>query len=123
MFARVDLEPRVEADFFFASDDPQFRETRRIEEIFGENQPVFVAVRPARLASRRSLLRLRDLTAALSSIPGVASARSLTHGPEDPEEVVEEDPDEVLEDVRVRCQCRAAHGYRRNDPSRLCGSS
>ncbi|MBI2822683.1 MAG: MMPL family transporter [Acidobacteria bacterium] len=100
MFAVVDLTPEVEANFFFDSDDPQLRETRRIAEIFGQGQPVFVAVRPERLASRKALFTLRNLSEALGAIEGVASVRSLTHGPEDPKEIVEEDPEEVLEDIR-----------------------
>jgi hypothetical protein len=75
----VDLEPQVDADFFFASDDPQFAQTRRIDEIFGAPEPVFVALSADTLFTRATLLKLRDLSEALGAIEGVASVSRITH--------------------------------------------
>lgn len=99
MFALVDLEPEVEAQFFFSTDDPQFRATREIQETFGGGQPVFIAVRPAQLVSHDALMRIRDLGEELVAVEGVEDVRSITHGPEDPAKVAERDPAEVFEDL------------------------
>jgi uncharacterized protein len=95
----VDLEPDVEADFFFSTDDPQLQTSLRIEKEFGYTPQVLVAVRSHQLVSREYLLRLRDLTEDLRRSPGVADVRSLTHGPEKPEEITERAPEEVFEDL------------------------
>jgi uncharacterized protein len=100
LFALVDLEPQVEADFFFSTDDPQLRTSLRIEEEFGYAPQVLVAVRAPRLVSRNYLLRLRDLTEDLRGIEGVADVRSLTRGPEQPETIAERNPEKVFEDLR-----------------------
>lgn len=95
----VDLTPRVEGDFFFSSDDPQFRQSAEITKEFGSAEQVFVAAHSTRLASRRYLTSLRDLTHDLARLDGVADARSLTHGPEDPADIGERDPEDVFEDL------------------------
>jgi predicted RND superfamily exporter protein len=99
LFAFVDLTPQVQADFFFSTDDPQLQGSLRIEKEFGDAQQVFVAARATRLESKDYLLRLRSLTEELRGVPGVADARSLTHGPEKPEKIPERDPEEVFEDL------------------------
>lgn len=89
LFARVDLAPRVEADFFFATDDPQLRQARRIEQQFASAPQIFVAARSERLFSHQYLQRIRTLTEDLRRVEGVMDARSLTHGPEELEDVAE----------------------------------
>lgn len=99
LFTFVDLTPQVEADFFFSTDDPQFQGSLRIEKEFGDAQQVFVAARASPLVSRNYLLRLRNLTEELRKVQGVADARSLTHGPEEPGKIAKRDPEEVFEDL------------------------
>ena len=99
LYAFVDLDPEVEADFFFSNDDPQLQESLRIEKMFGAAPQIIMAVRAPQLVSRAYLLRLRDLTQDLSRIDGVADVRSLTHGPEEPQQIAERDPQEVFEDL------------------------
>jgi len=52
LFAFVDLDPKVQADFFFTSDDPQFRDSRNIEREFGSGDQVFIAAGSSNLVSR-----------------------------------------------------------------------
>jgi predicted RND superfamily exporter protein len=99
LFAFVDLTPHVEADFFFSTDDPQLQSARRIEQQFGSAPQVFVAARSERLVSRQYLRRLHNLTEDLRRVEGVADVRSLTRGPEEPDEILEEDPEDVFEDL------------------------
>ena len=99
VFGFVDLEPKVEGDFFFSTEDPQLQVERRIEERFSTTSQIFVAVRSKQVFSRPALRRLHQFTRALQSIPGVASAQSLTDGLENPADVLERDPAEVREDL------------------------
>src|SRR5919108_3862669 len=71
LLAFGDLTPRVEADFFFSSDDPQLQGSRRIEREFGQAPQVFIAASSARLVSREYLARLHRLAEGLLPIKGV----------------------------------------------------
>ncbi len=99
LFTFVDLTPKIEADFFFSTDDPQLQNSVRIEKEFGQAQQIFVAVRASQLVSKDYLLRLRSLTEDLRKVKGVADVRSLTHGPEKPDKIPEREPAEVFEDL------------------------
>lgn len=85
----VDLSPRVEGDFFFASDDPQLRASARIDETFPSRPQVLVSASADDLRSEASLDRLRSLTRELSGTPGVASVVSATSGPSSPADAFE----------------------------------
>lgn len=89
LFAFVDLTPRVEADFFFSTDDPQLQSARRVEQQFGSAPQVFVAARFERLLSGEYLQRIRELTNDLQRVNGVSDVRSLTRGPEELEDISE----------------------------------
>ena len=89
LFAFVDLTPEVDADFFFATDDPQFQGVRRIEGEFGSAPQIFIAARADRLFSRQYLQRIQRLTTALARVDGVIDVRSLASGPEDIEDATE----------------------------------
>ena len=99
LFLFVDLTPQIEADFFFARNDPQAGGSVRIEKEFGAAPQVFVAVRSRQIVSRQYLLRLRALTEAIGGVKGVADARSVTHGPEEPEEILAGTPEEVFKTI------------------------
>lgn len=85
----VDLTPRVEGDFFFASDDPQVRESAEIDERFPSSPQVLVSASADELRSKESLDRLRDLTRELEAAPGVASVISAVSGPPSPADAFE----------------------------------
>jgi predicted RND superfamily exporter protein len=98
----VDLTPQIEADFFFSSDDPQLQGSLRIEREFGQAPQVFVAASSPQVASGEYLRRLHRLTEDLRRIHGVADTRSVTRGPKDPDEVLEDEAAEVFEDLDDR---------------------
>lgn len=85
----VDLTPRVEGDFFFASDDPQLRASAEIEALFPSRPQVLVSATAPELRSPETLDRLRRLTAELREVPGVASVLSAVSGPPSPEAAFE----------------------------------
>lgn len=102
LFGFVDLTPQVEADFFFASDDPQLQSSAQIEREFGYAPQVFVAAASVRIVSAEYLRRLHDLTEDLRAVDGVADARSVTRGPKEPAEILQDEPGDVFEDLGTR---------------------
>ena len=74
----VDLKPRVEENFFFSSNDPQFQESKKIA-----GSQLIVSVASPDISSERYLERLDQLTQKIKSIDSVTGVRSLTDGPKD----------------------------------------
>lgn len=99
LFAFVDLSPKVEGDFFFSTDDPQVQGSRRIEQTFSDTPQILVAVRAKPLFSRDSLSRILALTRDLARVEGVDDVFSLTHGPQEPEEIARRDPQDVRREI------------------------
>ncbi len=83
MLATVDLAPRVEPDFFFASDDPQLAASREIGRLF-PGRPQILVDAAGEIASLAYLERLEGLSAAFEAMPGVAKVHSLVRGPRSP---------------------------------------
>lgn len=83
----VDLRPKVDENFFFSSDDPQFRESTLISKIFHQEQQIILSA-GGDIYSPDYLRKVGELTAALSSIPQVDSVQSLTHGPENTDDAL-----------------------------------
>lgn len=94
VFLRVDLAPRVEADFFFAPGDPQLRESRELAERYpGGGELVIVRAEAPDVGSAGYDVgsagyeaRVDSLGDALSELPGVSQVFS----------VAEEDPSSPL---------------------------
>ena len=78
----VPLTPQVDESFFFAEDDPQLREERKIHKIFPKQEQIIINVR-GQISSPHYLAKLRMLTNNLLQIPAVVTAKSVTHGPKD----------------------------------------
>lgn len=79
----VDLTPRVEGDFFFASDAPELRSAARIDALFPSRPQVLLAV-GGDVRSEPYAEAIGRLTEELSAIEGVVAVRSLTSGPSTP---------------------------------------
>src|SRR5437016_14441577 len=79
----VDLKPRVEENFFFSSSDPQFQESKKIDERFPAGSQLIVSVSAPDISSERYLERLDQLTQKIKSIDSVTGVRSLKDGPKD----------------------------------------
>ena len=86
---QVDLTPKVEGDFFFASGDPARRGDQRIYERFGGHSQLIVLVSSAQVGSPAHLARVERLSQALERLPGVRGVASLTRGPRDLEDARE----------------------------------
>lgn len=71
----VDLDPRVEGEFFFADDDPQLAADRAVRELFAPGGQVILRVDAGEARDLRG--RLRPLVDSLSVLPGVESVLSV----------------------------------------------
>lgn len=85
----VDLAPRVESDFFFATDDPQLEASRVIERLFPSRPQILLDAAGPDVRSQIYIERIGELTQSLAEIEGVAAVRSLTQGPDPPRDAFE----------------------------------
>lgn len=79
--AFVDLKPVVDENFFFSTQDPQFRQTKKIEKRFPSQTQVIFAVSSSDISSPRYLGRIQKLTHELREIDAVTAVKSLSDGP------------------------------------------
>jgi len=81
LFLSVDLGPKVEGEFFFSSDDPQFQYEKMIAKVFPSQQSQIVLSAKGDVRSDEYKESVRILTDVLDVIPEVSSVKSLTSGP------------------------------------------
>src|SRR5438445_11873154 len=79
--ALVDLRPVVDENFFFSTSDPQFRQSKKIEQQFPSRPELILTVSTHDISSPRYLGRIQKLTQQIESVDGVSAVKSLTAGP------------------------------------------
>ena len=77
----VDLNPVVDQNFFFSTNDPGIQQTKKIEQRFPSQPEVILAVSSRDISSPRYLERIQKLTQRAHSIGGVSAIKSLAEGP------------------------------------------
>src|SRR5712692_11643610 len=77
----VDLKPVVDENFFFSTSDPQFQQSRKIEQRFPSQPEVILAVSSRDISSPRYLGRIQKLTQQINTIEAVSAVKSLAEGP------------------------------------------
>jgi predicted RND superfamily exporter protein len=77
----VDLKPVVDENFFFSTSDPQFRQSKKIEQQFPSKPELILAVASSNISSPRYLARIQKLTQQIENIEAVTSVKSVTNGP------------------------------------------
>src|SRR5437773_8654163 len=77
----VDLNPVVDQNFFFSTNDPGIQQTKKIEQRFPSQPEVILAVSSRDISSPRYLERIQKLTQRAHSIGGVSAIKSLDEGP------------------------------------------
>jgi predicted RND superfamily exporter protein len=82
----VDLAPRVGADFFFSTDDPELKADTRIDEIFTSGPQIIVSAAAPQIQSPEYTEQIARLTSDLKQIRGVSKVWSITSGPNKPED-------------------------------------
>ena len=78
VWAFVDLSPKVEGDFFFAEDDPQFQASQQSRERYGSNSQVVVRVTDLRGDPTVYRRHIEGLTEAFLAVDGVSGGYSIT---------------------------------------------
>src|SRR4051812_46429698 len=76
----VDLKPKVDANFFFSSDDPQFQSDKKINQIFQEPSQIILSVKGP-IENPAYQEKIKRLTDQLISLKGVYRVHSLASGP------------------------------------------
>src|SRR5437899_8784531 len=77
----VDLKPVVDENFFFSTSDPQFQQSKKIEQRFPSHPEVILAVSSRDISSPRYLGRIQKLTQQINTIEEVSAVKSLAEGP------------------------------------------
>ena len=72
----VDLNPVVDQNFFFSTNDPGIRQTKKIEQRFPSQPEVILAVSSRDISSPRYFERIGKLTQRVHSIGGVSAVKS-----------------------------------------------
>lgn len=83
LVVRLDLAPRVEADFFFATDDPQMQSSAAVDALF-PSRPQILLQAAGDPGDAAYVEAVGALTGELESTPGVKRVYSLTSGPSSP---------------------------------------
>jgi uncharacterized protein len=77
----VDLKPVVDENFFFSTSDPQFQQSKKVEEHFPSQPELILTVSSPDISSPRYLSRIQKLTREIENIESVTSVKSITNGP------------------------------------------
>src|SRR5438067_8269690 len=77
----VDLNPVVDQNFFFSTNDPGIQQTKKIEQRFPSQPEVILAVSSRDISSPRYLGRIQKLTQRVHTIGSVNAVKSLAEGP------------------------------------------
>src|SRR5207244_3111825 len=87
--AFVDLNPVVDENFFFSTNDPQFRQSQKIDQLFPSQPELILAVSSSDISSPRYLSRIQRLTQQIREIDQVNAVKSLTAGPKNFQDALE----------------------------------
>src|SRR5438552_4438733 len=88
VLAFVDLKPVVDENFFFSTSDPQFRQSKKIEQRFPSQPELILSVSSQDISSPRYLGRIQRLTQRIKAIDAVTGVKSLTDGPKNFEDAL-----------------------------------
>src|SRR6266550_6034993 len=77
----VDLNPVVDQNFFFSTNDPGIQQTKKIEQRFPSQPEVILAVSSRDIPSPRYLERIQKLTQQIAAIDEVSAVKSVAAGP------------------------------------------
>ncbi|MDA9101318.1 MMPL family transporter, partial [Omnitrophica bacterium] len=88
LFTFMDLKPQVDQNFFFSSDDPQFKSDKIINRIFPQPPQLIMSVK-GEIYSEAYAEKIGRLTGIIQSVDEVFSVQSITNGPDDVRDALE----------------------------------
>jgi predicted RND superfamily exporter protein len=77
----VDLKPVVDENFFFSSSDPQYQQSKQVEEHFPSKPEIILTVSSRDISSPRYLERIQRLTSEVEALDEVSNVKSVANGP------------------------------------------
>src|SRR5438270_5833084 len=77
----VDLNPVVDENFFFSTSDPQFQQSKKVEEHFPATPGIILTVSSRDISSSAYLERIQRLTREVEALDEVSNVKSVTNGP------------------------------------------
>lgn len=80
LFSFVSLQPTVDNNFFFSTDDPQFQSERLIDSLFIRQDSQLIIAATGDIHDKAYLGNISELSRRLLAVDGVTSVNSLTHG-------------------------------------------
>src|SRR5438270_4384583 len=85
----VDLKPVVEENFFFATSDPGFGQSKKIDERFPSQPQLVLAISSSDISSPQYFERIQKVTQQVEQLDGVTAVKSLSSGPKNFQDAVE----------------------------------
>jgi predicted RND superfamily exporter protein len=82
-YKKVDLEPKISANFFFSNDSKIFKEVSQVNKEFPSGEQIIIGVPAKDITSSYYVEKIRNLTNDLQNIKNIDAALSITKGPED----------------------------------------
>lgn len=77
----VDLQPKVDNNFFFSSDDPQFKSEQLISRLFPRSDNQLIISATGSIKEDSYLKKIELFSQKLLQVPGITGVKSLSHGP------------------------------------------
>ena len=89
-FIFVDLTPEVGQDFFFSKDSKIYKENKEVARKFPfDGNQILLGLPDKDITSEKYINRIKRISDALSGYKGIKRVVSMTHGPSDPEDVLD----------------------------------
>lgn len=79
----VDLQPHVDQEFFFSSDDPAYQADAEISRLFTRKDSQIIISVKGNIYAKDYKEKIQHLSKLLSNFNAVISVKSITHGPRD----------------------------------------
>lgn len=84
----VDLSPKITPDFFFSSDSEIFKKDQQIQQEFPFAQQVILNIAAPNIQAQNYVSKIETLSTKIEELPDVDSVNSITHGPKNIEEAL-----------------------------------
>lgn len=88
MFSYVDLNPKVESNFFFSNEDPQLKEDKQINEIFTQPAQIVLSAK-GDIRSEGYYQKVYALSEEFLDFQEIYAVQSLSHGPKNIKDALE----------------------------------
>ena len=89
LFNCVNLIPRVDNNFFFSDNDPQFQDENAISRLFKRKDTLLIINATGPIRSRAYMDQVQDLGTSLLKLQGIVGIQSIALGPRGLEDAIQ----------------------------------